>query len=155
MKICEKEIMRLKTDNLTKIGNRFKLDDYLEEINKDKIYNVVLIDINDLHNINRNHGYHFGDNFLLDVVNSIKKVINNTSAQFFRIGGDEFLLFFYPYDKVDLSKIKNITYSEERWNPKLIAFRELMEILDKKLIKKKKSQKSFFKKIMGFICKCR
>ena len=155
MKKCEKEIMRLKTDNLTGVGNRFKLDDYLEEINKNKIYNVILIDVNNLHNINRTKGYNCGDKYLLDIVNKIKKELINTSAQFFRIGGDEFLIFYYPYDKVDLSKIKNITFVENQWKPKILTFRELMEILDSKLIKEKRKNKPFWKRLINSICKCR
>jgi len=152
---CEKEIMRLKTDNLTGIGNRFKLDDYLEDLNKDKLYNVILIDVNNLHQINRKYGYNFGDNYLLDTANSIKKELTNTSAQFFRIGGDEFLIFYYPYDRVNLKNVKNITFVEEQWNPKEISFRELIEKLDKKLIKLKRNQKSIFKRIKDYFCNCR
>jgi len=47
------EILKLKKDNLTKVGNRFKLDEYLENLDKNKIYNVILIDVNNLHEINR------------------------------------------------------------------------------------------------------
>jgi GGDEF domain-containing protein len=151
----QKEILKLKTDQLTGIGNRFKLNDYLEDMNREKTYKVILIDVDNLHNVNREKGYLEGDKYLLDIVNNIKEKLTNTSAVFFRIGGDEFLIFHYLYDTVDLSKIKNITYTSFVWYPEKLTFRNLMEELDKNLIKLKNKNKSFMRKILEKLCICR
>jgi len=59
------------------------------------------------------------------------------------------------YDDIQIEKIKNITYSNEKWNPNKKTFRKLLENLDKKLIKNKRKQKSFLKRIKEFLCRCR
>jgi len=144
IKELKKENEKLKKDNLTGVWNRHYLDEMLAnkyniEIENGWIYNVVLIDLDGLHDLNREKGYEAGDKFILSVTESIKKKMEegNISGDIFRIGGDEFIVIYEPYEELDLSDIKNITFAKGYFY-KDFNFRELIKKLDSKIIKLKK-----------------
>jgi len=141
------EIESLQRDFLTRTFNRAYLDkiikeEYLPKLNikNDWFYNVYLIDLNNLHEINRKEGYEAGDKYILDTINSIKTIFNkqNASYRIFRIGGDEFLIISQPYDYVDIDLLENDNYeiAHKRWN-KEEKFGDVLKYLDTKIIRKK------------------
>jgi len=141
----KKKIENLKKDHLTQVYNRHYLDELLKTEYKEQIesknkwfYNLILIDLDNLHLLNREQGYEAGDKFIINVVEQIKKLMKkqNVSGRIFRIGGDEFVIIYQPYDKLDLSSIKNITFAEGYFG-KNLSFRESIKQLDKIIIKKK------------------
>jgi len=140
-KIRELEIKNneLKKDKLTGVWNRHYLDEMLQEyknkIDKGWHYNAYMVDINDLHKFNRKYGYLAGDEYIKEIVSNIRYEIESqkVSADIFRTGGDEFLIFTQPYDKLVLN-IKNATISSSIFNGK---FNELIHKLDDEIIKKK------------------
>jgi GGDEF domain-containing protein len=144
IKELKNENIKLKKDNLTNVWNRHYLDEmlstkYKDRIKKGWIYNVILIDLDGLHELNRTKGYEAGDEFIINVVEQIKKIMseNNVTGDIFRIGGDEFLIIYEPYDDINLDDIKNITYAKGYFY-KGYEFRELMKKLDSKIIELKK-----------------
>lgn len=82
-------IKKSNTDYLSNLGNRNSLSKYLNKIiNKDN-YTIVYIDLDDFKQINDTLGHDAGDQVIISVANTLKK-IPNTKA--FRVGGDEFVL---------------------------------------------------------------
>ena len=147
-------IEELKKDELTKLGNRHKLKEFLEKyVDDDKYYDVILFDLNNLHTINRNYGYEAGDKYILEFVNILKKIFKKENTMIFRIGGDEFLVFS-KMQISNLDEIKNYAiHSKEVWYPKEENFYNLLSKLDRELIDLKKKRINpiirFFKKIVG------
>jgi len=141
----KKEIESLKKDYLTQVYNRHYLDELLKTEYKEQIkiknkwfYNLILIDLDNLHLLNREQGYEAGDEFIINVVKQIKNLMKeqNVSGRIFRIGGDEFVVIYQPYDKLNLSSIKNITFAEGYFGNNL-SFHESIKQLDKIIIEKK------------------
>jgi len=143
LKKLREENQKLKKDNLTNTWNRHYLDEMLKNEYYPKIkngwyYNVFMIDINNLHNYNRKYGYLEGDKYIKSIILNIKNEIEKqkVSVGIYRTGGDEFLIFVQPYDELDLSSVKNITFAKEIFDYKL-NFNELIDKLDKQIIKRK------------------
>jgi len=139
---------KLKRDNLTNVYNRHFLDELLYGEYKEKLenngwfYKIILIDLDDLHNYNRLHGYEAGDKFIVNIINKIKQEIKkqNVSRRIFRLGGDEFVVIYQPYDDLDLSHIDNITIGKGTFS-KIKPFREAINEADDEIIQKKKNKR--------------
>jgi diguanylate cyclase (GGDEF)-like protein len=158
IQMLEEEIKKLKIENeslkkdrLTGVWNRHYLDEmlekeYLPKIQKGWIYNVFMIDINDLHNYNRKYGYLEGDKYIKNIIEQIKEEMNkqNVSGSIFRTGGDEFIIFVQPYDNFKLNNIKNITWSQTYFDFTK-DFKKVINELDKKIIKQKGNDDEFKK----------
>jgi len=91
----KKEVRKYKYDYLTGLPLRkdfeLDLDLHLEDYKRfKKPFILGIVDVNDLHIINRDSGYHMGDATIL----SVSKCIENTliHAGIYRIGGDEFAI---------------------------------------------------------------
>lgn len=86
-------------DELTKCKNRFALREYLD-INikrwrKEPINLLIIIfDIDDFKHYNDNFSHSAGDFCLKNVADAIRTEFNSPNLDFFRYGGEEFLLFF-------------------------------------------------------------
>ena len=77
-------------DELTRIYNRFKLDDILQsEISRSERYNTM--DVDYFKQINDNYGHLAGDAVLVQVACILKETVRQTDV-FGRWGGDEFLI---------------------------------------------------------------
>ena len=144
IKQLKKENEKLKKDHLTQVWNRHYLDEmlkikYNEKIKKGWIYNIALIDLDGLHELNRTQGYEKGDEFIINVVKQIKELMkeSNVEGDIYRIGGDEFIIIYEPYDVINFEKIKNITYSVGYFHEKL-SFKEAIKQLDSNIIELKK-----------------
>jgi len=146
--LLKKENEKLKRDQLTRVYNRHYLDECLLHEYKPQLntranwyYNIILIDLDNLHNINREQGYDKGDEFILKIVSKLQKEMNkqNVSGKIFRIGGDEFLIIYQPYDVLDIDNIPNITYAKGKFDL-TNTFKKVIKELDKQIIKQKESK---------------
>ncbi|OCL83997.1 diguanylate cyclase [Arcobacter porcinus] len=81
-------------DSLTNLNNKVcffkKLDNYLNNIKKD-IFSLIIFDIDDFKNINRDFSYEIGDNILKELAILTKNSLPN-NVEIFRIGGDRFAI---------------------------------------------------------------
>lgn len=87
-------------DQLTKLGNRYALNEFIENLNPCNI-GVIYGDITGLKRINDLKGHEEGDALILRTSNCIKNVFGDSGA--FRIGGDEFLVLCPKISKKDLN----------------------------------------------------
>lgn len=76
-------------DSLTKLGNRFAMNRYIDEIDKEKSIGVVYCDITGLKRVNDTMGHEAGDQLILRACDSLRKAFGDYGV--FRIGGDELL----------------------------------------------------------------
>lgn len=149
----ESLVRKYKFDYLTGLmGKRDfieKFDRVFEEYKfADEQFFLVLVDINNLHNINRMQGYYKGDMIIKDVGAVLLKKFQ--FHQIFRISGDEFALLIRCYHITEeelikqLDDIDKITYyiqqTENFTSPK-----QMFKYTDKQLSEKK--QKSDEKRV--------
>jgi len=93
---------RISMDPLTKINNRSQLQHYLSQMRgghrENRLVYVIMIDVNDFKHINDTYGHAEGDQALMIIADSLKKVINAREIPSFlaRYGGDEFILIEHP-----------------------------------------------------------
>lgn len=85
-----------RTDPLTKLHNRLRLDEILEsEINRSRRYgsalSVVMVDLDNFKTINDHHGHQVGDRVLVNVAKILRIGLRKTDSVG-RWGGEEFLL---------------------------------------------------------------
>lgn len=86
-------------DSLTGIYNRRKFDEiFPEKINSFKrdncVLNFVIIDVDNFKLYNDTYGHAKGDQILKVIAGTIKKRLSRGNDYFFRVGGEEFGLFF-------------------------------------------------------------
>ena len=149
--MLKKEIEKLKRDQLTGVYNRHYLDELVNNEYKKCLensvkcyYHVYLIDLVNLHRINRTEGYEMGDLYIKEVATFLQNVIreHNANGKVFRIGGDEFLIIINSSDYIPIEKFENskfdIVYG--KWD-KSKSFSEIMKLLDKEIIKTKALKK--------------
>lgn len=122
-----------------------KFDGLFEEYKfADEDFILVLVDINNLHNINRQKGYYAGDQVIKSISEQLKSFYQ--FHQLFRISGDEFAILIRSYHctqdelKSTLDKIDGITYEMDDaagyTSPK-----HMFKMVDAKLSQKKTSEK--------------
>ena len=91
-------------DTLTGFYNRSAMLDLLaKQLNKDKRYTLVAIDIKGLRHINDKLGPQVGDECLIAVANRIRQFSDELGGFHARIGGDEFLTV---YPSVEADQVK-------------------------------------------------
>ncbi len=88
-------------DPLTKLGNRFAMDKYLQEQNSKDGLGVVYCDITGLKRVNDEKGHMEGDRLILRACESLKEVFDGYGL--FRIGGDELLALCPDIDRNELN----------------------------------------------------
>lgn len=76
-------------DALTKLGNRFALTNYMEQLDREKSIAIVYCDITGLKQINDNMGHVAGDELIIKCSRCMEQVYGDYGV--FRIGGDELL----------------------------------------------------------------
>ncbi len=72
-------------DALTKLGNRFAMDNYIANINTEKSIGVIYCDITGLKHVNDTQGHEAGDKLILRACESLTKAFGDYGV--FRIGG--------------------------------------------------------------------
>lgn len=77
------------TDALTKLGNRFAMDNYIAGIDTEQSIGVIYCDITGLKRVNDTQGHEAGDRLILRACESLTKAFGDYGV--FRIGGDELL----------------------------------------------------------------
>ena len=92
-------ILKSETDPLTQLNNRFRLNDYSEEIFQRCLTNqtplaVEILDIDDFKGYNDNHGHQKGDECLVKIAKVLKSMQDEHGAFVARYGGDEFILIY-------------------------------------------------------------
>lgn len=97
-----------RTDSLTRLGNRYAFDVYLNEHfsfgaapNDGEQEILLLIDLDGLKHINDRHGHATGDALLRGFADGIRDHCG-TAARAFRLGGDEFALLARRRDEASL-----------------------------------------------------
>lgn len=121
------------TDTLTGLGNRARLDEFIQKQSKIKAakrradegfnYTVFLIDLDNFKGINDELGHRTGDQVLKDVARTLKKTMRDED-HVFRIGGDEFLV---------LAKDQNPGHDQEISNRLSQALDKVFEPVKKKV----------------------
>lgn len=89
-------------DQLTQIGNRFAMDEYLDHMQRGGSMGVVYCDITGLKRVNDREGHEAGDRLILRACESLKKVFGD--YELFRIGGDELLALCAQIEEEELEK---------------------------------------------------
>ena len=79
-------------DQLTKLGNRFALEDYATQVDRRRSIGVVFCDITGLKRVNDSQGHIAGDKFIMDASECLKNTFGDQNNGLFRIGGDELLV---------------------------------------------------------------
>jgi diguanylate cyclase (GGDEF)-like protein len=77
-------------DQLTGIGNRYAMNDFVEHIRRTDSIGVISCDVTGLKRINDSQGHQAGDDLLLRTRDCLKSVFDEKLV--FRTGGDEFLV---------------------------------------------------------------
>lgn len=106
-------IEKSEMDPLTKLANRFRLNDYSEEIfarasDLEEPLTVEILDIDYFKEYNDNYGHQEGDNCLLQVANVLKNMAREHKAFCARYGGDEFILIYEG-----ITKEQAVSYAKE------------------------------------------
>ena len=155
----EVELLKKQIKKLKQTVNKYKYDyltgfkmriDYEEAIiraeydinNNDSEYTFIIIDLDGLHNINRIHGYEYGDN----VIKKLSIMLGDMfcPSDIYRIGGDEFMII--SKKSIDIDKIKMLDkisvkvtycYGFVRRVEDRININDIIKVLDSCLIEKK------------------
>jgi len=99
---AELETLSVK-DALTDFYNRryldFKLEELLKLAKRSKTnLTLIMFDIDNFKDINDRYGHIAGDNYLIDVANTIHKLLSRSTDKAIRYGGDEFIIILYDND---------------------------------------------------------
>lgn len=99
-------------DPLTGLGNRFALEEYVEQVDRTKSIGVVYCDISGLKRVNDEQGHLAGDNMIRRAAQCLKDVFANEGL--FRIGGDELLVLCPDVkEEVFTEKIRDLRAKEK------------------------------------------
>ena len=92
------------TDSLTGFSNlvTYKKDILMFNEEKPQEFSCIYIDVNELHLTNNKYGHAAGDEMLLYIANTLKKVFDG--HKIYRMGGDEFLVFAEKVSPDDIKK---------------------------------------------------
>lgn len=112
------------TDTLTRLYNRGYAEAIINKLleNREKIYTLMLFDVDNFKTANDTYGHLFGDEILKEIAATLKRCSADKSSIVARLGGDEFLMFIdyineaETLDLIDsiyntLSSIKRKDYS--------------------------------------------
>lgn len=87
-------------DQLTKIGNRHAMNEYIENLREEQSLGIVYCDVTGLKQVNDRDGHAVGDKLITDACDCLKKTFGQYGL--FRIGGDELLALCIEIDESDL-----------------------------------------------------
>lgn len=117
-------------DQLTEMGNRYAMKEYVEQLGQDESIGVIYCDITGLKQVNDSHGHKAGDQLIVNCSNCLKQTFEGYGL--FRIGGDEMLVLCAGISEELLQeKVKQLkTLMQEQrlsmavgmvWKPRLAA----------------------------------
>jgi len=90
------------SDQLTKFGNRYAMNEHIESIKDEESVGVLFCDVTGLKRVNDTEGHIAGDRLILKACESLRRVF--VGYEKFRIGGDEFLVLCPGIDEAELDK---------------------------------------------------
>lgn len=101
-KLENRIINESRTDELTKISNRYGLYDHIDTLQNKDEYNLAIFDIDDFKDINDTYGHVFGD----FVLKKVAEIATNTLSDSFicRYGGEEFIVIFKTDNEIEAFK---------------------------------------------------
>jgi len=145
IKYLERLVKKYKFDSMTGLMGKQDFNDKLDRVFEEHEFTnaqftFVLVDINNLHNINRLEGMEAGDNLIISVAEQLRNYFS--IDQVYRIGGDEFAVIVrdtvksYKQVKEDLGSLQGASFVAER-SKGYINPRQLIKTVDKKLTKLK------------------
>lgn len=88
------------SDQLTGIGNRHAMNEYIEHIRKGQNIGVIYCDVTGLKQINDREGHKAGDRLLISACDCLRAALGEGGL--FRAGGDEFLAICLQIQEQDL-----------------------------------------------------
>ncbi len=142
------KIKNYKYDDLTGLLRREDFNDRFDEMwyeHKEFGHRFILamIDLNGLHDLNRDMSFEAGDEFIIRVANQLKELFEDSNI--FRIGGDEFMLLKRGNDIQDFEKrLESVEDCEVFLTTTQDGYKEEIEMfnaVDDGVIKKKKYRK--------------
>lgn len=86
------------TDSLSKLGNRYGFERWLDRSEKGQALLIALIDIDHFKYINDHYGHHAGDMVIAELGQRLSGIIGQDAVAF-RLGGDEFALVWLRKDQ--------------------------------------------------------
>lgn len=137
-----------KYDFLTQLELRQDFDKKVTTlIEQNKPFFFSLIDINDLHSINKTQGYRQGDQVIKETADEIRFLLKKVAnLNIYRIGGDEFIVISKSNIDVLLDNLKTASYCTAYFNNDK-NYNQLFDEVDQglMLIKKAKIKRGEFK----------
>ena len=108
MKLEKRIINESRTDELTKLHNRYDLYNYLDSINNKNDYVLGIFDIDDFKHANDKYGHVCGDLILKELADISKRVLFDSFVS--RYGGEEFVIIIKSYGNVNIvyNKIEDL-----------------------------------------------
>ena len=107
-------------DELTELYNRRYLDEFVESYeNKNKLFSILMLDIDFFKRVNDEYGHDMGDTVLKEISKIIKKSIRNEDFAI-RFGGEEFLIFLFNIDP--LNAIKKANNIKDEFSKKIFTY---------------------------------
>lgn len=135
-------------DALTKVYNRNKYNEVIEEYQNQKLDNIgiAFFDINGLKRVNDEQGHKFGDKLIQDAAKQISAIFQD---QTYRIGGDEFVILsidmtreaFYQKIQEVLNTLETIDISMSvgiSWESLSSDLNEQLKEADERMYKEKR-----------------
>lgn len=107
------------SDQLTKIGNRYAMNEFISNMRQEENIGVIYCDITGLKRVNDSEGHEAGDRLICTCCDCIKKAVGD--YRLFRIGGDEFLALCVQIDEQELNKRVEILRRESAEKSVVIA----------------------------------
>lgn len=134
----KKDVKKYKYDKLTGLEERVDFRENIDLKIKEKIpFFISMVDINDLHSINKDHGYRAGDKVIKEVGKTIEDVMDGyENCSIYRIGGDEFIVMSESDISSRLGKIWKASFCIQEFNNQ--TFEEIFDKIDACLIERKK-----------------
>lgn len=89
-------------DQLTQIGNRYALENYVEQLTEGEYIGVIYCDITGLKRVNDVIGHNAGDKLILRACDCLKRIFGKQGL--FRTGGDELIVLCTKITNVELER---------------------------------------------------
>lgn len=143
------QIKKYKYDTMTGLLGRADFNEdfdnlWYEHENFGNNFILVIIDLNGLHAINRDHGFAAGDKFITDTADTIKALFGDAAA--YRTSGDEFFLLKRGKDCTDLQErlegIPNAEWFGVESKEQFKSAADMFNYCDNKVIGKKEKNKT-------------
>lgn len=107
------------TDQLTKFGNRYAMEEYIKNMADEESVGVVFCDMTGLKRVNDTEGHKAGDRLILRACESLRRAFDGDKL--FRIGGDEFLVLCSGIGEEGLKKKVEVLKSDMQENSVIMA----------------------------------